>query len=1488
LIYKLLSKDHQDLAFLLAQSLHTENDELLSKVLPPESLLKIAALVAQCDFGKPQLWQELDKLLDKDHPGSRSGPVLHTIGRRQSTLWNKSVQLLKFSNTLPLALMAPYTSAGEILGELDFLGNYENLNGLRNDVIAFNQGNIPLGNMGTSTDLSREEWDQKVTEKKTQDKKWLEDTLNIPLRSPLGGKAWKTFTAPEGHVYSLLNPNTSSPESAIEKLNQLLGTSETKVITDAGKALRKGASAEERHRSGSFGHRDETKLLNRLQTAKELAGEWINILASKPENHDDFAQGQINSIRRSFTNKKDGAIQELKRAEETAEQYLEKSLYKLAQQTIKLCHHLVLQGNNTNKTIDIDKAIHGHLLLMPSINLNEEWKPDQGPTIIKETILKFLAEPPLDPAQQALEEHSKSGDLLSASRIIDLHMSAAAEKLHEERDTLMARHMKRLKEKADHIEALLSEFLQTGRINADEQQQWSSAVEKTRSLMQAHNVERFHVEFKILDDVEECIKTSELELGQQARERLSTSRATEEDLRRIETIVASGDIHLANDYIDKIENKEALPEEKDTTRLEAFKELFAGKNGNPPLSEKIKRALENPGLLRLLPRQLREGKDICGMNTRHLPVGEREEYAEALEAWVEMKLLQKVSTGDQDKIRKILTGLGFNVLSVEIEEHQNRCWAFVETEPDITHPVAPYGSEANGRYRILCEFHSSSKGVFESALDSDIRTHGADMVFYFRAPDISTRQECARLFRQTNRTVLIIDDITITYLASLPGRKISPLLETLMPFASFTPYSTQGSLISPEMFYGRGKEIAALESISANGSCLVYGGRQIGKTALLRHVERRTNESPGRVAKYMDLLYAKFCQDREPEELWSEIVKQLNEINDTIFPDPVPATVSAQWFEKKVKQWLNEDPERRILILLDEADHFLEADGRISRVESKAKAPFQICTELRGIMENTSRRFKVIFAGLHNVQRSTRTANNPLAQYGAPLCIGPLLKGTDAREARELIRQPLAHLGVFIDSIDLEYRILAHANYYPNLIQIYCQNLVDYIRDRQLNHGLSTVVPFPANSNVIEEVYERRELREALQLRFTLTLDLDKRFKLIAYLLAYHYLIDGDDGLDAAKLREEAITWWPDGFSLARAEQNYNRLISQEDFDVLLDEMVGLGILRQVEGEVIYRLRSPNVVSLLGTRHQIDAVLNDAMEWDPPLQYDPESFRSPLDGFRSPLTASQEGRIKQSQSGVIMLAGSIALGINKVEKRLKEMMGRNHFLSIKSNQLAPFKEELDQLRKKRKAGKTVIMISQKPAWDENWVEYAKEKIDNIRQPENPISIVFCLDPSKLWEKIDTFIGWEHRRKLTLSHWSNQAVGQWLMDTLLAENSSDTVSALEETTGLWPILLEQFAALHQPTVPATVIREATGLVTECTKGEFGLDVQGPMEILKDLMSFDDATTDDLYELMQEKDEKSLQKALRWAEGLSIISGTDEGWKVDPKILKILDY
>src|SRR5207253_2828269 len=89
-----------------------------------------------------------------------------------------------------------------------------------------------------------------------------------------------------------------------------------------------------------------------------------------------------------------------------------------------------------------------------------------------------------------------------------------------------------------------------------------------------------------------------------------------------------------------------------------------------------------------------------------------------------------------------------------------------------------------------------------------------------------------------------------------------------------------------------------------------------------------------------------------------------------------------------------------------------------------------------------------VFAGLHNVQRTTTHGNHPLAHLGEPINIGAFSENGEWMEAYSLLTVPLTALGCVFESPDLPSRILTLCNFYPGLLQQFGSRLLHRTRDR--------------------------------------------------------------------------------------------------------------------------------------------------------------------------------------------------------------------------------------------------------------------------------------------------------------------------------------------------------------------------------------------------------------------------------------------------------
>jgi hypothetical protein len=139
---------------------------------------------------------------------------------------------------------------------------------------------------------------------------------------------------------------------------------------------------------------------------------------------------------------------------------------------------------------------------------------------------------------------------------------------------------------------------------------------------------------------------------------------------------------------------------------------------------------------------------------------------------------------------------------------------------------------------------------------------------------------------------------------------------------------------------------------------------------------------------------------------------------------------------------------------------------------------FPNVSKLKAIMEDNDRRFKVVFAGLHNVQRTARDSNSPIPHLDAPICIGPLLERGEWRQALALVERPLRNLGYRFESDDLPLRILSHTNFYPSLIQIFCKGLLKRLQEpNRTFFNFKESPPYPVTARDVEDTYRSADAK---------------------------------------------------------------------------------------------------------------------------------------------------------------------------------------------------------------------------------------------------------------------------------------------------------------------------------------------------------------------------------------------------------------------------
>lgn len=479
------------------------------------------------------------------------------------------------------------------------------------------------------------------------------------------------------------------------------------------------------------------------------------------------------------------------------------------------------------------------------------------------------------------------------------------------------------------------------------------------------------------------------------------------------------------------------------------------------------------------------------------------------------------------------------------------------------------------------------------------------------------------------KDVALVDLCTVLYIG-LNQNQSSLFFPSSLIWTGGNPFSdSSAGHVAPELFAGRARLLSALARLDGPG--VVYGGRQLGKSALLREVLRRFN-NPG---DHQHAVYVDIRSVGKPEtavgadQVWSYIRDAL--VKAGVLPAKGGQAGKRHRVEKELTDLFNGDGRLELLLLLDEADSFLDADARKGFQELTALG------ELMLPLDGIRRRFKVVFAGLNKVERFRGINNDKTPHFGESLLVGPLEPAAAAR----LIRVPCAAIGIDVER-DAVLHILSYTNYHPALIQLFCRQLVESVLKKS---GRATQRPVKITRNEIDDLYRnQRAIRDGIRSKFELTLALDPHYQAVAWAMIF------EQGSDRAGFRREFSTndimqhvreHWPDAFHGDR-----NELAG------ILESMVGLGVLAVKDGA--YRLRSPNLVSLMGGEDEVLAGLDSLKERKLPLPFDPGSihrvrFHASESGVAafSPFTLEQERWLRPDDWGITVVAATQAHGFGQ-------------------------------------------------------------------------------------------------------------------------------------------------------------------------------------------------------------------------------------------------
>ena len=1136
---------------------------------------------------------------------------------------------------------------------------------------------------------------------------------------------------------------------------------------------------------------------------------------------------------------------------------------------------------------DPRELIASGLFGFPSLHIAADGTPEEAPRPALDTLLSD--QPKV--FESAFDQHLKAGDFWSAKRIVDwieYEELDDADALRNRLDEAYLSETQNFRDQMADARTRVEIALARGHISDAARAGHDAILVGLEQRLAEPRMFRFDSERaklrSVINEIEHGLMAKKEKAEAVLADLALASGSTE--YKEISRSIEQGDIITANELIERIRSTGSLPppEVQPSKKRNTFEEFY------PSRSREIDKALEGLANSKQVLAQIERSSEFAGMKLSNVPGAQRESAKQMLEAWYALKRAGRINNQTEENIKTLFSGLGFIVRSVTITRRPDRNFGEARIETDRIYarercPIPAFGSLAKGQYRLVFLWRRPTEEDILQHADEHSGTRPT-IVLYFGRLSEARREALSHMARERSRILLVLDELLLVFLCGERGSRMPILFACAIPFTYVQPYVTTAGLVPPEMFYGREQELR--EIADPFGSVFIYGGRQLGKTALLRSVERTFHRpKTGSNAVWIDLKGEGIGYDRDAADIWPTIWRALRGVS--AIPDEIREPNS----NKRINDFVdglcsrfNNLSGHTLLLLLDEADRFLEVDARNPDAAANG---YRESSRLKALMDRTGRSIKVVFAGLHNVLRTAEGANHPLGHFGDPIEVGPL----NWQTAEALVRQPLLASGYRFKHDGLVTRILAQTNYYPSLIQLYGSALIKAMCSRRK----SGAPLYEIDEVVLDTTYQNTNLREMIRSRFHLTLQLDSRYEVIAYSIAHECLErEGllEEGINFRRIDDAVRGWWPQGFEDI---EPYT-----DGFRSLLDEMVGLGVLRLIDGQGgdRYTLRNPNVLLLMGTNEEIaDNLLRNR---EPPQEFEREFFRArhpkKSDGpSRCPLTFRQEDLLRAERNGVSAVCGVEVSGFGDVLPFLKARGAKDSVveLEVLTNQ-QDFEKELHIRQSQRVKGTTICVVSDSVPWSEQWVRLALDQIGRLSAKGRYMQIVFMTNTRHLWPLLSeleelnrTGLQW-----ILLRPWRKGFLRQWMADVGFSDDP-DLCQRIAERTGGWEGMLKGLYDLHQKTgdLEASLDRledEFYGENALQLLKQFGLDdshVQkalGPLAKLGEAVSFDH-----LKEFVAEDgiDGDTLQKRLEWAEMLHVVRREGPNiWQMDAIAARVL--
>ena len=1398
--------------------------------------------------------------------------VMHTDDNSVADPDVKEEAILIACAALSPAIACPGGSVAELLSALEI--HLEDIPSLRKvvDVAAtVSRTGVDLPASSLKEDDTIEKWKERETALRTETADWLDNVKGTKIRFHAATTVWRRMLedwqirsrSSLGRLMTLLSePVDAIDVDEVAQITEYWRNNFDREIDRIDRENRRRASVKKIEGSA------RTDIRQKIDSALSFAERWLELINERPDKQLAYPIEQAKLLRNAVNKNSEKALEEIDGLEFP---------YRASARTI-LDRYAQLFSEETahpkGQPVSLESLLNIELLVDPDTKRNSDGTVD-GSSIDEENLRKLANAEELN-FEEAAMSRVDAEELGSASALIDFAASrrlvdeAVASRvrskvgsLYEELTTNLNR---RMRETTDRIDAAYA----SGALSLESSERLSGKVGQPEHMDPSLPLE-FRKSLDAIDQEITVAETSRRDALMRAVE--SLPKLADSARVRIVEAIGKGLFQTAQDFIERCEHGESLPA-ADIFSDHPFDHFF------PNFADQYAAMANFGGGLDGVRKQIRNGDKAGVVDFSNFTEDQRQDAIAFLDSWL------GVCNGKTSiaALTKLMKSLGFKEVSVKGSSVTTQGGEMVHLLQTATisdrrmAQLPEFGSSAEGRYRVFAirGRNTAEPIIRESRLRETVGSKPS-IVLFLGVLDSNSRRSLARDFRTGNYfPTLVLDEALTVYLATQHEHRLAAFFDCASGFAFSQPFDPDAVSVPPEMFFGRNEARKAILSTSGDTAHFLYGGRRLGKTALLSSIAHQHHSlqkiEPKQVVQFISLKGSGIGEVRPTHDLWKLFSETLSG-----FDVLKGRTVHYDAVEKEVRKWLGEHRGRRILFLVDESDAFLAA-------EREPQQGYRVLDQIKQLMDKTERRFKVVFAGLHNVQRAAQDPNTPFAHLGDAIQIGPMLPETDQDAIQKLIRYPLEALGYRFASNDSVIRIAADTNYYPALAQQFCKELLKHLCGEAVSHS-DPGPPFTIETDTVDGVLNAKETRERIRNLFSWTIQLDPRYEFLTYLIA-RKSFDNEEmrpqPVSIIEIRDTALRDWRKGFA---SDSSYWM------FEVLLEEMVGLGIIRELE-EKHFAIRSSNLRMLLGSDEEIEQRFLDAKNKQPPEMSDPAQFRSTLpELIPSSLTADQERRLLSNSRSIGLIFSGRLAGIERVCQSLQQANGgRGRPLFVEEVNPEVLTDALLKASRRRKSGIFVLLIDLRGAFDIRLIEHAITFVAEHASQNRFIRPVFLCGPEEAWKWLSESSRMTHKDVKQLEVWLGPCAVKFTRDWLSDQDSSayaDLDHVDQAVDHPWPGIVgiaakdKQLSTIKEAAEAAWAQKDGLKRVSDVLISE------NVKSVLKVFIEFpgESIAVDDISDLLLINDDSNsmtqleIEQFFDWADRLGIIHRDGTGYRLD---------